>query len=422
MRRLLASLVPLLLVAAGAVACSGAGADSPIVVLGPWVDDAGDPGDESDTVRQLLDAYGEKHGLTITYQGTRAIGPALRSKVRDGTLPDIAIMPTVGELASYATEDLAQKVTDMVHADPPPGAASVRIDHRALWRDREAYAVAVKTDLKSVILYRRGGTPPPKTWETLFDARGRAAGVAPWCMGMSQTSSSGWPGTDWIEDILLHQQGPQVYARWASGDVSWISTTVMQAWQAWGPVVRASNRSALLTTPVQAAEALRRGRCAMLHQSAFYVAGGETPNIDFFAFPAPRGKAQPGVEVAGDFAALFSRRPEARDLLAYLADAPTGGTDWAETSGGAMHPVNAQPQLPAYGALTRRVAEVLTGEGTQRCIDASDSMPATMAAAFHSAVLEYLADPDRLGTILEGLEEIRQQIPLRERLTVACTA
>ena len=32
-----------------------------------------------------------------------------------------------------------------------------------------------------------------------------------WCVGLASQQTSGWPGTDWIEDILLHQAGPARY-------------------------------------------------------------------------------------------------------------------------------------------------------------------------------------------------------------------
>ena len=35
-----------------------------------------------------------------------------------------------------------------------------------------------------------------------------------WCVGIESGAASGWPGTDWIEDIVLRQAGPDSYNQW----------------------------------------------------------------------------------------------------------------------------------------------------------------------------------------------------------------
>lgn len=424
-RRWAALLVPLILILAGSFACSGSAVDREIVVLGPWLDETDSATDERDVFTSVLRAYAEEHDLTITYQGTRAIGQALRAKVRNGTLPDIAIMPNVGELAGYATTDLARPVTDLVDSAANASGGS-GVDHRALWQDGRAYAVAIKTDLKSMVMFDPArGSPTATTWNDLLEvSRTTAAGkgrIQPWCLGMSAPSAPGWPGTDWIEDMLLHSAGAQFYESWASGDESWESSQVKEVWRAWNPIVQAWARGgpngALLTTPAQAAEALAANQCALLHQSSVFAAGRD---LDFFAFPVSGAGRPTDVEVSGDFAALFTDNPAAKRLLEHLADVETGGNAWVRASKGSVYPLNVDPASPEYGALNKRVARALT-DAKSRCLDASDAMPATMAAAFHNAVLEYLAYPARLDAILSRLDEVRLN-PAREPwLKVRCS-
>jgi len=79
----------------------------------------------------------------------------------------------------------------------------------------------------------------PRTFEelTALSRDIAAGGATPWCMGVSAQSTSGWPGTDWIENILLHQSGLDVYQEWATGRLPWTSPQVRQAWTTWGQVV-----------------------------------------------------------------------------------------------------------------------------------------------------------------------------------------
>src|ERR1700730_12983601 len=112
------------------------------------------------------------------------------------------------------------------------------------------YAVIVKAALKSVIWYDPRNLPasdlaqlsgPHLTWAQLMRLTGGmvAGSTTPWCMGLEDSSSSGWPGTDWIEDILLHQSGPQAYDRWVAGTLPWTSAPVVRAWQTFGQVADA---------------------------------------------------------------------------------------------------------------------------------------------------------------------------------------
>jgi alpha-glucoside transport system substrate-binding protein len=120
--------------------------------------------------------------------------------------------------------------------------------------------------------------------------------------------------------------------------------------------------------------------------------------------------------VSGDFAARFTDNPAAEGLLAHILQ----GDAWVQRSQGRIYPVRVRPDHEAYGPLARRVAGQLSG-ASLRCLDASDAMPATMAAAFHTAVLEFIADPDQLKGILPRLEEVRSAIPEDELLEVRCT-
>ncbi|MFG1610871.1 hypothetical protein [Actinoplanes sp. NPDC049265] len=396
------TLLALLCLLVPAVAACGNGVGTPRVlrVLGPWLNDPGDEHDESDVFTRVLADYGAANDLDIRYQGTRAIGQALRAKVKDGTLPDIAILPTVGELAGLATEGLAQPVTSVVRpgTKKPAQGERVTVDPRALWRGDRAYAVAIKTDVKSLIIHRSAEDPP-----MLVEPAGY--GAAKWCLGLSATSP-GWPGTDWIEDLLLQSQGPVVYEKLASGEMSWRDTEAVWTTFA-GYLDRKNPKHALLTSPAEAAEDLTADRCQLLHQSSFYA-------------PAGARIARSGLltEVSGDFAARFTTNSAAEDLLEYLA----AGKQWVAAGQGRV--ISLDPDPAAYDETRRPVAETLRNAPT-RCLDASDAMPATMADAFQNTVLRFVADPDRtahLDDLLKQLDLVRAATEtVAERVTVRCS-
>ena len=63
----------------------------------------------------------------------------------------------------------------------------------------------------------------------------KADGTTPWGIGLnSGAGSEGWPGTDWIEDFVLRQSGPDVYDAWWRGTQAWNSAEIKEGFEAFG--------------------------------------------------------------------------------------------------------------------------------------------------------------------------------------------
>ncbi|AXB43197.1 ABC transporter substrate-binding protein [Amycolatopsis albispora] len=434
MRRSLVALSGVLLL--GLSACTAGATGAPVLtVLASW------EGAEEQAFRAVLDEFETESGIEVDYRGTRSVSQVLRSDVQKGRPPDIAVLPNPGELARYVDSgDLRPLGTEVLGERPGPQWQPLQ----RLGTEAD-YAVVVKADLKSLIWYRRGSLPgaPPRTWAELAALSGdlSARGQAPWCLGMESQSTSGWPGTDWIEDILLRRSGPQVYQRWAAGELPWTSPEVRRAWEDWGQLVarpgavRGGTHGALLLGFGDAAKPMftTPPGCVLDHFASSRISGYQgyelpgrpKPGIaefDFFPFPVVDGAAEPSAEPAGvsaDLAGMFADTPEARELMRYLAS-ERGQAVWPSREAGGTFSIN--PNLLDQGVyrdpLSERVARRLTSGPW--CFDASDMMPATMSDAFHRAVLDYLGDPGDLERLLEVLERVRAGIPADERLNLPC--
>ncbi|MFI0981836.1 extracellular solute-binding protein [Streptomyces sp. NPDC021093] len=363
----------------------GAPAEDRVTVLGPWTEE------QETRFTALLDGF----GIPYTYQGTAAQREVLLSQVQAGTAPDVAIMPGVGELADYAAngqlkpldwldpEDLKQ------YGDPWLSRTG---DHKVRW-------VPVKADLKSIVWHRKGRLPPLEP-----------APAAAWCMGMGDDGASGWPGSDWIEDIVLQSQGPEVYEGWASGRIPWTDPRIASAWRAWGALMAkddAAARTALLTDHRGPAPAPSEtgggllfggGACTLEHQGSFASAfyGPKAADAEFVdsAKLLPGGPyPQRGHEVSADFAVLFNDTPQARALLSRLVSRE-GQEEWA-----------------GDGKVFSARSDVLTGrlpDAGVRCLDASDVMSPAVRDAFYEAVLLYLADPGQNpAPRLAGIQKVQ---------------
>ncbi|MBT8226988.1 MAG: extracellular solute-binding protein, partial [Dactylosporangium sp.] len=219
-------------------------AQTTVTVMTSW--EATSP--EARTFVKVAERYAKDHGFAVAYQGVRAGEAMLEAASANGSPPDIAMLSSPAALASYAGKDIG----GLVDLQPDDTIEAAQLLYRADRTDRP-YGVIVKTDLKSLVWHASPSLASdyPDTWRELVALGGglpRDRDTTPWCLGMADGSGSGWVGTDWIEDILLHQSGIEVYRRWATGELPWNSPQVRSAWRAWGDLLVASGGTDAATT------------------------------------------------------------------------------------------------------------------------------------------------------------------------------
>lgn len=374
----------------------------PLVVLGPWT------GKEGEAFEAALQSLDTGTGRRYTYEGTRSLRETLLSQMEADDPPDVAILNSIGELTEYARRgELRPLAGQAAERAYPPWAPPLRVDGKA-----SRYWVPLKIDLKSLV----------------WSAADAPAGDPAWCVGLASGATSGWPGTDWIEDILLHQEGPGSYEEWATGLTSWRDPAVRRAWTTWSRLLGERSPGTVelsLTTSFEGEAGADGPRglldspgfedCTHEHQSAFarYLYAGDEVRVEpaagFLDGPAEYDDVY---EVAGDMAAVFSDDPGAQELVERLSSA--GGRDrWRKEADRSVRPLfpdmaGSPPDTDADPA-ERRIHELLTEDARTLCFDASDVMPPELRDAFHRAVLEYFRHPaaDRLDQLLGQLETVR---------------
>ncbi|MGW0963911.1 carbohydrate ABC transporter substrate-binding protein [Streptomyces gelaticus] len=394
----------LALVAAGCgLAAPGGGDEQPkVTILGPWTDD------QEKQFKAVLDTLDTPY----TYQGTAATREVLLAAVQAGNPPDIAILPGVGDLVEYAAEGRLRplgKGAGAKYGRPwQPEAKRIEAD---LW-------VPLKADLKSIVWYRKDRPPPSYP-----------APLASWCIGMGDDGASGWPGSDWIEDLILQTAGPVLYERWATGELKWTDGPVLNAWSLWAGL--------LAQDPEAARRALlgdHRGRpgghgllfvggCTLEHQGSFarFFYGDRSGRAAFTdsAPLLPSGPRLKGREVSADFAALFGDFAQARDLLTRLTSR-RAQEEWGRRAG----VFSPDPDLPARkGTVEKQISSRLTDQRVPLCLDASDVMPAAVRDAFYEAVLLTIAHPEApVRDRLDDVQRVQNAQPEHTpRLTGVCS-
>lgn len=403
--RALLLVLALLMAAAGCglAAPGGSDAEPKVTILGPWTDA------QEQRFKDVLDGF----GIPYTYQGTAATREVLLAEVQAGDPPDIAILPGVGELVEYADEGRLRPLDDLYEPEEygnPWQPEAEGVAHH-LW-------VPLKADLKSIVWYR-GGTAPAR----------RPAPLSSWCVGMGDDGASGWPGSDWIEDLILQRAGPGLYARWATGDMEWTEGPVADAWTAWarmlaqdperaGDMLLADHRG-----PDGGHGLLFGGGCDLEHQGSFARAfygdrSGRAAFVDSAALLPGGPYTLKAHEVSADFAALFGEGDAAREMIRRLASRDAQ-EDWGR-KGGVFSPNAAVP--PKTGAVDEEVSRRFTDQRVPLCLDASDVMPAAVRDAFYEAVLLTMAHPaEPVRSRLADIQKVQDaQPPDTPRLTGVC--
>jgi alpha-glucoside transport system substrate-binding protein len=399
--RLAAMLTAALTVTATLCGCTGSSGGGDVTVLVTWA--TGTP--QRAAFEKVIKAFHDETGINVTVNSTRALNQELDADLSQGDAPDVAALPSIGEITQWVKylKPLNGLVTSSDFGPPWSGLMRPTGSSRI-------YDVPVRVDVKSLVWYNpaklaASRRPVPATWAQLvgFDAQGQIGGAAPWCLTVQSPPVSGWPGADWIADILLHMYGPATYQQWVDGGLSWTSTQVVRAWQTWNQMIGdgtdlLNGAPGALTGNVGAVNPATSG-CYLAHGTLVdqnMPAKGFGTSYAFVPFPDAPGETTNAIEVSADFLGMFNDTPAAQELVRYLAS-PAAQRVWVHSQGADGFSANNQVAVAAYpNAATKQIAALLRTKGRELCFGAADAMAPDLSTAFYDAVLEDLADPGAL--------------------------
>jgi alpha-glucoside transport system substrate-binding protein len=380
-------------------------------------------GAEQDAFLEMMRPFEEQTGITIEYESTRDLGAVLNTRVSGGNPPDVAALPNPGQLVALAQSGALKPLDDvldmnMMNEQYDPGFTQLT------QVDGQMYGIFTKASVKSLVWYNpkafdAAGYTVPTTWEELraLEQQIQTDGGTPWCIGIDGGGGSGWPGTDWIEDIVLHQAGPEVYDQWVNHEIPWTDPAIRQAFETFGEFV---NDEAVVYGGPQAVAATNFGQafnpmfeaepgCYLFKQANFIttffqdqfpdLVAGEDYN--FFVFPAINEEAGSPLLVAGDMFGMFNDTPQARAMMQYLVTTDAQQV-WAQR-GGFLSANRTMDPAVYPDQITSQIGQMLA-EATAVRFDASDLMPEAVNSAFSTAILQVPGNPGQLDSILQTIE------------------
>ena len=389
-------------------------ADKTVTILGVIV------GEQQEKLEEALKPFEEETGIDVIYEGTDSFATLLPVRVESGDAPDIAMFPQPGLMTSFAEAGQMVPVTEFMDE------ATLSEAYPETWLslasvDDSIYGIWYRASVKSLVWYNpkafeAQGFTVPTTWDEMLDLSDQivAAGAMPWCVGLESGDATGWPGTDWVEDIMLRTAGPEVYDQWLAHEIPFNDDAVQTAFERFGEIVLNENyvvggSVGAISTPFGDAPQGLFGDTptCYLHRQANFIASffpedvDLTEDVDIFLLPGIDPAYGTPVLVAGDVFGMFNNTPEAQALMEYLAT-PEPHEIWAGL-GGFLSP-HQQVSLEAYpDALSKKQAEFLSNAETIR-FDGSDMMPGAVGTGtFWSGVVEYVAG-EPVEEVLDTIE------------------
>ncbi len=282
-------------------------------------------GTDADSFAATVAPFEESTGVDVQIIGSGSFASDIQNRVINADYPDVAMFPQPALLLSLAAKEVVVPLPDSLQPDSADDTL-----HTITEIGGVLYGVWFRASVKSLVWYRPsefsdGGYTLPETWDELMTLTDRMVvdGVSPWCIGMQSFGSTGWVGTDWIEDIVLRMDGPDIYDSWVTGDLLFESTAIRDAFTTFGSIVHSrgsvyGGASRILNESWQRAADpmfVDPPECMMQRQASFWVPNlpsGFTygDDVDVFVLPGPTPQ-NPPIVASGDIARAFTDEPEA---------------------------------------------------------------------------------------------------------------
>jgi len=347
--------------------------------------------------------FTECTGAEVEYEGSKEFEAQLVVRVRSGNPPDIAYVPQPGLLRTLVTD------TGKVVEAPDTVGANVDEFFGEDWKnygtvDGTFYAAPLGANVKSFVWYsptmfEENGWTVPTTWDEMVALSDEiaASGTKPWCAGIGSGDATGWPVTDWLEDVMLRDVGADVYDQWVNHEIPFNDPQVVDALDRVGEILKNDEyvnggfgdvKSIATTTFQDGGLPILDGECAMHRQASFYAANWpEGTNVaedgDVFAFYLPTTSEEFGKPVlgGGEFVAAFDDRPEVQAFQTYLSSDTWANEKAKATPGGGWVSANKGLDINnLVSPIDKLSAETLQDPEAVFRFDGSDQMPGAVGA------------------------------------------
>lgn len=380
-----------------------------LTIFGPW------RGEDEALFKSVYAYFVEATGVELKYSSSENYEQQIVIDTQAGSPPDVAILPQPGLIADLAAKGLLTPLGDETKQwlldNYAAGQSWVDLStYNGKDGTSALYAFPYKIDVKSLVWYvpenfEDAGYEVPKTMEELKALTEKIAedGEKPWCIGLGSGGATGWPATDWVEDLMLRTQPAETYDKWVKNEIPFTDAAVTGALEEFGWFARNDafvdgGAAAVASTDFRdSPKGLFSSppKCYLHHQASFipsFFPEGKVvgEDADFFYMPPYESKKELGNPVlgAGTLAMITKDTPAARAFIEFLKT-PIAHEVWmAQTS--FLTPYKSV-NVDTYGnPPLKKQGEILLNATTFR-FDGSDLMPGKIGAgAFWTGMVDFV--------------------------------
>ncbi len=378
-------------------------------ISGPWT------GVDAGFVESVIAYFEEATGADVNYNGSDSFENDFVISAEAGSAPDLAAFPQPGLMADMASrgflQPLGEDASNWLRENYAAGESWVSLGSAVGPDGAEGlYGFPYKTDVKSLVWYSPdnfddAGYEVPESLEDLKALTDQivADGGTPWCIGLGSGAATGWPATDWVEDMMLRTASPETYDQWVAHEIPFNDPAVVKAIEEFGFFAKNDDyvnggSGAVANTDFRDSPAGLFNfppECYMHRQASFipsfFPEGTEVgADVDFFYFPSYAGEdlGQP-VLGAGTMISMTTDSDVARGFIEYL-QTPIAHEIWMAQSG-FLTPFTEVNTAVFPSDTQRALNDVLLNATTFR-FDGSDLMPGEVGAgAFWTGMVDYVS-------------------------------
>ncbi|MBS1965730.1 MAG: carbohydrate ABC transporter substrate-binding protein [Chloroflexi bacterium SZAS-1] len=391
-----------------------------VTMTGPFT------GEDANKFAADVKEFEDKTGITIEYEGSKEFEATIAARVQGGNAPDIVDFPQPGLAATFAKQgkivdvtkfikpewlkqNYTQSYLDIATLDGQSGKIMAGVWHRAFPKSLVWYPKAA---------FDAAGYKIPTTWAELTALQDQIVkdGDTPWCIGIESGAATGWPATDWTEEMMLRTTSLDNYDKWVKGELKFTDPIVKNAVKIWSDIwfndkYVFGGRAKIVTTNFGDAPKPMfekpDPKCWLHRQGSFitsFFPKDAKPGTDYAVFYFPPFDDQHGKPVlfSGDMMSMFNDRPEVRAVEAFFSSGASV-EGWVK-AGGATSP-HKDSSLDWYtNDIDKQVADILQKAESVR-FDGSDLMPGVVGAGtFWKGMTDYVAGTVDLDKAMEEIQ------------------
>jgi alpha-glucoside transport system substrate-binding protein len=371
--------------------------------------------------------FEEQTGIDVVYEGTKEFETAINVRVDAGDPPDIANISQPAMAQRFAASgDLIDVSTFLTREHLEENYIDSWLDLATMpGPDGEDIMAGVwhRASAKSMVFYPKAqfdaaGYVVPETWDELMALTQQIAddGDTAWCIGIESGAATGWPATDWLENIMLRTTSLENYDAWVAGELPFDSPEVRNAIAIMDEIWKnddfvSGGVDSIVSTYIgdSPVPMFADPPGCWFHMQASWITdffGDDTlvagEDYDFFYLPPIDEALGRPVLAAGDIMVMFNDRPEVRALMEFFST-PEGVEEWVKL-GGTLSPHKGAQVDWAPTIIDQKIAQLLL-DATSVRFDASDLMPAEVGAgSFWSGMVNYYSGAADLDTVLAEID------------------